>query len=141
MVSRPLVPAQLLGRQPAHALDEAALDLAEVDRRIDRAADVVQEVGAQHPVLAGERIDDDLGHGGAVGEIVERPAAGAGAVVPDLGRAVEPGRRELDAVLVGEPRELGEARAAVADPHLVAWKRHLLGRHLELLRGNSIRRP
>ncbi len=31
-----VVPPQLLGGQPAHALDEAALDLAEVDRRVQR---------------------------------------------------------------------------------------------------------
>ena len=41
------MPLQLFGRQPAHALDERALDLAEVDRRVERAADVVQHVGAQ----------------------------------------------------------------------------------------------
>jgi len=38
----PLVPPQLLGRKPAEPLDEAALDLAEVDRRIERAPDVVE---------------------------------------------------------------------------------------------------
>ena len=51
---------QLFGRQPAHALDEAALDLADVERRIDRGADVVQEVGAQDLHLAGQRVDRDL---------------------------------------------------------------------------------
>jgi hypothetical protein len=37
-----LVPPQLLGGEPAHALDEAALDLAEVDRGIEGAADVAE---------------------------------------------------------------------------------------------------
>ena len=90
-----LVPPQLLGREPAHALDEAALDLAEVDRRIEAAADVVQDVGAQQPVLAGERVDRDLRHRGAVGEVEERPALQRLRVVVDLRRLVEPGRREL----------------------------------------------
>jgi hypothetical protein len=49
VISRPVcVPDQLFGRQPAHALDERAFDLADVHRRVQRAADVVQDVGAQH---------------------------------------------------------------------------------------------
>ncbi len=41
-----LVPAQLLEGQPADALHEAALDLAEVDQRRERVADVVHDVDA-----------------------------------------------------------------------------------------------
>ena len=55
-----LVPPQLLGGQPAHALDEAALDLADVDRRVQRLADIVQDVDALDLVLAGQRVDRDL---------------------------------------------------------------------------------
>jgi len=33
-----VVPPQFLGRQPAHPLDEPPLDLADIDRRIERAA-------------------------------------------------------------------------------------------------------
>ena len=41
----------------------------------DGIADVLQDVGAEHAVLAGEAVDLDLGDGGAVGEIVEGLAA------------------------------------------------------------------
>jgi hypothetical protein len=54
------VPDQLLGGQPAHALDEGAFDLADVDGRVDGAAHVVQDVGAQHAVLAGQGVDGHL---------------------------------------------------------------------------------
>ena len=39
-------PTQLLAREPAHALHEAALDLAAVDARVQRVADVVEDVDA-----------------------------------------------------------------------------------------------
>jgi hypothetical protein len=71
-----LVPDQLLGRQPAHPLDEPALDLPDVDRGVQRLAAVVQDVGAQDLVLAGQRVDDHLVAGGPVGEVEERPACG-----------------------------------------------------------------
>ena len=57
-----LVPAQLLQGQPAGALDEAALDLADVDQRRQAVADVVHDVGPQQPVGAGEAVHLDLGH-------------------------------------------------------------------------------
>ncbi len=69
-----LAPDEFLGRQPAHALDEAAFDLAAIDERRERVADVVQDVGAQQPVLPGEAVDLDLADRGAVGEVVERRA-------------------------------------------------------------------
>ena len=75
-LARLRMPHQLLGGEPAHALDERALDLADVDRRVQRAADVVQHVGAQQAPLAGERVHRDLGHGRAVAEVVERLALG-----------------------------------------------------------------
>ena len=37
-----------------------------------------EDVGAQQPVGAGEAVDLDLRHRGAVGEVVERPAAPGG---------------------------------------------------------------
>ena len=70
-----VVEHQLLGGQPAHALDEAALDLAEVDRRIERAADVVEDIDRDHAMLAGERVDHDLAQRRAISEIEEGPAA------------------------------------------------------------------
>ena len=43
-----LVEDQLLGGEPAHALHEAALDLADIDGRIQRASDIVEDVDAPH---------------------------------------------------------------------------------------------
>jgi hypothetical protein len=56
------VPPQFLGRQPAHALHEGAFDLADIDRRVQRLADIVQDVGAVDHVFAGQRVDRDFGH-------------------------------------------------------------------------------
>ena len=103
------VPPQLLGGEPAHALDEAALDLADVQRRIQRLAAVVKDVDALDPVLAGQRVDRDLAAGGAIGEVVERPAGAGGAVPVDLGRLVEAGRGERDPAHVGLPDQGAEA--------------------------------
>ena len=65
-----------LGRHPAHALDEPADDLAAVDAGIDRAADVDQQIDPRHAQLAGEAIDEHLGHRGPLRVIEERSAAG-----------------------------------------------------------------
>ena len=113
-MSRPcLVPDQLLHGQPARALHVAALDLAEVDRRVQAGADVVQDVGAQDPVLAGQRVDRHLGHRRAIGEIEERPAPPRPPVPLDLGRRVEARRRELHPRLIGRRHQRrGTRRAA-----------------------------
>src|SRR5438034_7428931 len=44
----------------AHALHEAALDLAAVDRLDQRLADVVENVDLAHAMHAGEAVDLDL---------------------------------------------------------------------------------
>ena len=44
-----LVPAQVLEREPAGALHEAALDLPEVDQRGEAVADVVHDVDPAQP--------------------------------------------------------------------------------------------
>ncbi len=122
---------QFLGGQPAHALDEAALDLAEVDRRIQRAADVVQDVGAQHPVLAGQGVDRHFGHRGPIGEIEERAALMTLTVVVDLGRSVEAGRRQRHALDVGHTAEQVEGVEVLArmDPVFCeAHSRRIAGR-------------
>ena len=63
---------------------------------------------AQQPVLAGQRVDRDLGHRRAVGEVEERPAGQRRAVVVDLRRRVEARRRQLHARVVRGVDELGE---------------------------------
>ena len=52
-------------------LDEATLDLANVDGRIDRAADVHADVGAQSLEVPGQSVQLHLRAGSAVGEVVE----------------------------------------------------------------------
>ena len=69
-----VVPDQFLGGEPARALHVGAFDLADVDGRVQGVAAVVEDVGAEDAVLARERVDHDLGHGAAVGEVEERPA-------------------------------------------------------------------
>src|SRR5581483_7682090 len=114
------VPDELLARQPAHALDEAALDLAAVDGRVERAPDVVQQVGAQQARLPGQRVDDHFGAGRAVGEVVVRLAPPALAVEMQSRRAPVAGGGERDAREERIARELREAEALrAADQHLV----------------------
>lgn len=66
------IPPEFLRRQPAHALDEGTLDLTEVERRVQRLADIVDDIGPLDLVFAGQRVDADLGARGAVGEVIER---------------------------------------------------------------------
>ena len=66
------IPPQFFRRQPAHALNEAAFDLALVDGRVQRAADIVEHIGAVDDIFAGQRIDRDFRNGGAIGVIIER---------------------------------------------------------------------
>jgi hypothetical protein len=77
----------------------------------------VEDIGAQDAVLAGQRVDHDLGTGHAIGEIEERPPASRDAVPLDLGRLVEPRGAEADARHVGLLHSLleGHRRAARAD--------------------------
>ena len=121
--SRPsVVPHQLLGGQPAHALDEAALDLADVDRRVERAADVVQDVDAQHAATRRSACrSPPRVHGRAVGEVVERPAlvsvrGPSGSSASCRSRSPTAGRAR------GRPRRPARRSgiSAVADAHAVA---------------------
>ncbi len=132
----PIVPDELLGGEPAHALDEAALDLPAVDRRIDGAPAVVEHVDPQYAVLARERIDHDLGDRRAVGEVQERTAAERGGVPADLRRAVEAGRGERHPRRMGRRRELGEGQDVMAGARLVPTEFDRLGCHAEALGGD-----
>src|SRR5271166_6230792 len=80
---------EFFSRQPAHALDESAFDLADIEGRIDGAPDVVEDIDTPDVHLAGEDVDRDLGAGRAVGEIEERPAFALVAVPVQLRRLVE----------------------------------------------------
>ena len=127
------VPPQLFGGEPAHALHERALDLAQVDRRIERAAAVLEQLGAQDARLAGERVDRDLGGGRAIDEIVERPAGIGGEVPMDLRRAIEARRRQRYPLVPRQRRELGKRQAAVAGIDAVRREHDLARGHCEVL--------
>lgn len=53
-------PNKLLQHGPAKALDESAFYLADVNGRIDRRADVHDNIRAQRPRIAGQHVDLDL---------------------------------------------------------------------------------
>ena len=126
-----VVPPQFFGGQPAHALHETALDLADVDGRIQRGADVVQDVDPLDPVFAGERVDGDLRGGGAIGIIVEgAPAAGL-AVPIDIRGAIEAGGGELDAVAIDLLDEIRPPDLAIADTHAA-------GQEFDLVSGDAV---
>lgn len=102
------MPQQLLGGEEAHALHEGAFDLAVVDGRIDGAADVHEEVGAQTGPVARQRVDLHFGGGHALREVVEHLALVGTPDVADVRGAVEAVGGEVDAVEVGGVREGGE---------------------------------
>ena len=103
-----VVPPQLLHRKPAVALDEPALDLSAVERRVERGPHVMQDVHGKQPVLAGQRVDRHFGDSRAVREIEEGAPGQRLAVVVNLGRRVEAGRGQLHARHVRHPREFRE---------------------------------
>src|SRR5688500_20345384 len=93
-------PYELLGRHPAHALHEPAGDLAAIDPRVDRLADVHEQVHACDPHLAGEAIDQHFAARGTGGEIEERMTAAGFAVEVDAGRRVEAPLADVDPLSV-----------------------------------------
>ena len=89
------VPPQVLQREPARALHEPALDLAEVDQRGEAVADVVHDVDPPQPVGAGEPVDLHLAGRRPVREVLERLAVHPLGVPVQARRAVETGRPQL----------------------------------------------
>ena len=79
---------EFLGGEPAHALHEAALHLADVEAGVQRAAHVVDDVGTVHPHFARQRVDGHFRARRAIGEIEEGAALGPRPVPVDLGRGV-----------------------------------------------------
>ena len=126
------IPAQFFAGQPARALGKAAFDLAEVERRVNRAADVVQDVEAHDTVLAGQRVYGDFGHGRAVGEVEERSTTEGLAVIVNLRRAVVAGGRQRDPCHVGFQHERGERHGLFAKAHHPRLEHHAVGADLIL---------
>ncbi len=86
----------------------------------------MQDVAAQHLVLAGQGVDDYFRARRAIGEVIERPAARLAAVVVDLGRAVETGGRQRDLAEIGLLDQLVEGDVLVTDAHLAVLELHIL---------------
>src|SRR5206468_8228319 len=99
---------ELFRRDPAHALDEPADDLAAVDAGVDRFADVHEQIDALDAHLAGEAVEQDLRAGDAVGEVKERRAAAGVAVEVDAGGRVEAAGAQVDPLLVRPAAEGAE---------------------------------
>ena len=122
-----VIPDELFGCQPACALDIGAFDLSDVERRVEALADVMEDVGAEDAVLAGEGIDDDFGDCRAMGEVEERATMACNAVPAEIGGFVKAGGREADAVLVAGGGGFGEAHAFAPDLHAAIGEVHLVG--------------
>ncbi len=131
------VPPQLFGGQPAHALDERAFHLADVDGRVDRAAGIVQHVGAQQAPFAGERVDHHFRDRRAISEVVERAAMQLALIPMQLGRGVETVGPQLHARHVGQAHQFVERHAARPDLDLVGHEGDGFGGHLVVLRSEG----
>lgn len=131
MCSQPplVVPHQLLRGQPAHPLNEPALNLAKVDRPVQRLAGIVQNVCALHNIFASQCIDRHFRAGRSIGEIVERMAFALCAIPVDFRRLVEPCRRQLHPRHIGLLDEVGEGKFLIAHLHPVRLERDLVDRH------------
>ena len=128
-----VVPHQFFAGEPAHALHKTALNLADINGRIQRRAHVMQNVGAQQAVFAGQRIHQHFTAGRAVGEVIERFAASGGAIVMDARHFVETGGRKRHLI---KPRllcNLGEGEVFLADAHDTVAEMHRVCRALMLL--------
>ena len=54
------VPNKLFGCQPTSTLYEATFDLPAIDRRVQRAPDIMENISPQNAVLTCQRIDSNL---------------------------------------------------------------------------------
>ena len=101
------------GGDPAHALHETTRHLPQIDRRIDRSAQIHEDVGARHLHVARVAVDEHFGHGTAAGVIAERvPLAGLPVEV-DIRRREEAPFAEIDALFMSQPHEFLEAEADI----------------------------
>ena len=135
------VPAELLRGQPACSLAKPSLDLAHVDRGIQRFAAVVQDVDPENPVLAGQRIDDDLRNRCTISVVEEGPPAERRAVVVDFGRAIEARRRQRYACEPGTLYQIFEIDALRANPDLVVDELDVVLRDIEVFRSKFDQPP
>ena len=88
---------------------------------------VVQQVGLQQAVFAGEGVHQHLGHGGTVGEVVEGLAL-QGRGIPVQARcrikAVGP---QLNTLGIGQGHQFGKGHGQGFANHCTAREHHLFG--------------
>ena len=121
------IPDQLLGGQPARALNISALDLADIQSRIQAGPGVMQQIGAQDAVFAGEGVDHHFGDGGPIGEIEKRATLSLDPVPLQTGGFVEPGGGQADAVQVAGVDRVREGDRSCADLDLTVGELDLIG--------------
>ena len=129
------------GRDPAHPLDEPADDLPAIDARVDRPADIDQQIDPRHAQLAGEAVDEHLGHGGALRVIEERSSLARLAIEIDARRGVKAAGAQIDALAAGLGTELAERNSLIRPPaveHMTVAELHVRRRRR---RARPARRP
>jgi hypothetical protein len=89
-----VVPPEFFRGEPAHALEKSTFDLSQVDRGIQRAAYVVQDIHAQQTRFARQRVHRHFTDRRAIREIEERSALERLAIPMDFRCAVIPGGRQ-----------------------------------------------
>jgi len=100
------IPDQFFSGEPAHALNEPAFDLTNIDCRVNAIAHIVKNIDAPNDIFTREGIDLDLTAGGAEREIKKRPAAEGLTVIVNLWCLVKTIAPELDPGRVGLSHEL-----------------------------------
>src|SRR5205085_3665952 len=96
-----VVPLEFFGRQPAHALDETAFDLAAIDAFVNGVTRIVQDVGAQNTMQACEAVHLNFRDRRAISEIMEGFASTRSAIPMDAGGSIIPSGGQADAFEVG----------------------------------------
>ena len=121
-------PHQFFGGEPAQALYKAALNLPDVQRRVQRIPDVVQDVHAQQFVLARQGVDGHLAAGRAIGEVVEGAATQGSTVVVDFGCGIKAVTPQLHPLAVSVLHRLRKAAHLLGCAYLGVHEHQLMGR-------------
>ncbi len=119
-------PDQFFGGDPAQTLHKTALDLSDVQRRVERMPHIMQDVHAQQFVLTRQRINRHLAAGSAIRKVVERTTTQGGTVVVDVGRGVKTIAPELHPLAVGVLHRLREGTHLLGCVYLSLREHHLV---------------
>ena len=103
----PGIPHEFFRSEPAHSLNESALDLAARDAGVNHVACIVQNIDASHLRHSAEAVDFNFGNRRADCEIMERSALPRFAIEINLRRLVITRRAQARAI---EVRALNQFR-------------------------------